>query len=260
MKRRFLLGAYVQLAMMLLVLSAARADLVISCAGCAPTVLGGTSIIERNSLTPPSLTVLRNPNSNSGLSELSGLTPFVLIPDNTPNGANLAMSELVHSGGNLVGSGNPVCDLPCSVPSYGLAAEWSSPGTSLADYLGDTVISGPSVPFDDLIAATQSLDPGAHGYFVYVPLIAVAVTFAPGDDPLVDLGGVPAFPAGTVITAMMTDFNGTDFLVQTNVEDSTGSANALILAGEVPEPSTIALLAFGIAGLFATTRRLAGIS
>ena len=68
----------------------ARADLLISCGGCSSTVLGGTPITVAASLAPPAFLLSRNPNDNSGLPKLYGVTPVVLIPDNAPNGANLS--------------------------------------------------------------------------------------------------------------------------------------------------------------------------
>ena len=139
----------------------ARADLLISCGGCSSTVLGGTPITAAASLAPPAFLLSRNPNDNSGLPKLYGVTPVVLIPDNAPNGANLSFTELVRQGSTPIAFGKPPCDFACSFPGLGLAAEWASPGSDLLSYFGDFLAAGPSVAFDALIAATQAVDPGA---------------------------------------------------------------------------------------------------
>ena len=56
-------------------------------------------------LAPPSFFLSRNPNDNSGLPKLYGVTPVVLIPDNAPNGANLSFTELVRQGSTSIAIG-----------------------------------------------------------------------------------------------------------------------------------------------------------
>ena len=99
----------------------ARADLLISCGGCSPTVLGGTPITAAASLAPPAFLLSRNPNDNSGLPQFHGVTPVVLIPDNVANGANLSFTELMRQGSTPIAIGAPLCDFACSVP-----ATWTS--------------------------------------------------------------------------------------------------------------------------------------
>ena len=233
------------------VVPTARADLLISCGGCSATVLGGTPITAAPSLAPPSFFLSRNPNDNSGLPKLYGVTPVVLIPDNAPNGANLSFTELVRQGSTPIAIGAPNCDFACSFPGLGLAAEWASPGSDLLSYFGDFLATGPSVAFDALIAATQAVDPGAHGYFVYVPVSATAASFAPGNDASVEFSAIPAFPAGSVFAEIATGLDPVTFGFLPNVPgyDSSGSLNSLILTESVPEPSTWALVLIGFAGV-----------
>jgi PEP-CTERM motif len=236
----------------------AQADLLISCGGCSSTVLGGTLITAATSLAPPAFMLSRNPNDNSGLPKLYGVTPVVLIPDNAPNGANLSFTELVRQGSTPIAIGVPICDFACSFPALGLAAEWASPGSDLLSYFGDFLAAGPSVAFDALIAATQAVDQGAHGYFVYVPVSAAAASFAPGNDPSVEFSAIPAFPPGSVFAEIATGLDPVTFAFLPNVPgyDSSGSLNSLILPGSVPEPSTWALVLIGFAGVgFAVCRK-----
>jgi hypothetical protein len=238
----------------------AYADLIISCAGCSSTVIGGTTMTATQSLASPNFTLSRNPNDLSGLPTFYGVSPIVLIPNNTPNGANLSVTETMTQGVSTIGSGTALCDLACSVPGYNLAPVWS--GSNLLSYFGDSLLSGPPISFNSLISATQSVDPNATGYFVYVPIGGAAPTFAPGNDPTVTYSGLSAFPAGTVFVTLATGLNSNfDWLPSAAGYDSTGIANALILTGissAVPEPSTWAMLLIGFAGIgFMVHRRKA---
>jgi hypothetical protein len=231
--------------------TAARADLVIACVGCSSTVLGGTAITATQSLAPPSFTLSRNPNDMSGLPRYYGVSPVVLIPNNTVNGDKLSFTEKMTQGGIAIATGTAVCDLACTVPGYGLASVWTT--SDLLTYFGDTLVSGPLIPFGSLLAATQAVDPGATGYFVYVPVGRTAPTFAAGNDPAVQFSDIGVFPAGTVFAALATGLNSDfDWLPSANGYDATGTAYSLILTGStpsVPEPSTWAMMLLGLSGL-----------
>jgi hypothetical protein len=85
---------------------AAHADLVISCAGCSSTVLGGTTITAAQSLSPPSFTLSRIPNDMSGLpTPYYGVSPVVLIPNNTVSGDKLSFAETMMQGASTIASG-----------------------------------------------------------------------------------------------------------------------------------------------------------
>jgi hypothetical protein len=148
------------------------------------------------------------------------------------------------------------------VPGYGLASVLTA--SDLLTYFGDTFLFGPSIPFSSLLAATQAVDPGATGYFVYVPVGATAPTFALGNDPTVDFSGIGAFPVGAIFAALATDLNSNyDWIPSANGYDSTGTAYSLILTGSisssVPEPTTWAMMLLGLAGLgFAGYRKTKG--
>jgi hypothetical protein len=224
----------------------ARADLLITCPGCAVSTIGGTAVIVSPSTLPPILTFARNPNDNTGLPQGANLTPLFLIPDNAPSGASLHFNETFTLGGTITGIAVSLCDLPCESPGGGFAAEWSTPGSNfLPSYLGITQLSGPQIPFDELLAATRTVDPGANGYFVYIPLRAVPMQLGTGMDARLSIGGIGSFPAGTMIEGFLSDFGpGADFIVGAVGRDAT--ANALFVGrASVPEPSPWLLLLLG---------------
>jgi len=83
------------------------------------------------------------------------------------------------------------------------------------------------------------------------PVSAAAASFAPGNDASVEFSAIPAFPAGSVFAEIVTGLDPVTFGFLPNVPgyDSSGSLNSLILTGNVPEPSTWALVLMGFAGL-----------
>jgi hypothetical protein len=224
----------------------ARADLLISCPGCAASSIGGTPVIVSPSAVPPTLTFARSPNNNSGLPDGANLTPLVLIPDNAPNGASIHFNEIFTLGGVVTGAATTSCDLPCEFPSVGFAAEWSTAGSSfLPNYFGISQLSGPPILFDALLAATRTVDPGANGYFVYISLLGLPMQLGSGMDAQLSFSGIGSFPAGTMFGGFLEDPGpGPDFLVGAVGRDTTASA-LFVGSASVPEPSSSLLLLLG---------------
>jgi hypothetical protein len=222
-------------------ISPASGTLLISCTGCVASTIGGTPVLTSPTTTPPTLTVARSPNDNSGLPFGANLTMFVLVPDNAANGASLHFFETIFQGGNPIGTATTLCDLPCERPSMGAAAEWNTPGSSfLPSYWSDSQPSGPAILFDGLLAATRTVDPGANGYFVYAPILLVPVQFAVGADPTAIFAG--SFPAGSIFGAFLLDSFNANF-EPTGVVSRDAAGVALIVGTtNVPEPSTLLLL------------------
>jgi hypothetical protein len=224
----------------------ARADLLMSCPGCVPATIGGTPVIVSPATVPPTLTFARNPNDNSGLPDGANLTPLVLVPDNTPNGASIHFNEIFTLGGVVTGAATTICDLPCEIPSGGFAAEWSTAGSNfLTNYFGISQPSGPPILFDNLLAATRTVDPGANGYFVYISFLGLPMQLGTGMDAKLSFGGIGNFPAGTMFEGFLEDPGpGPDFLVGAVSRDATGSA-LFVGRASVPEPSSWLLLLLG---------------
>ncbi len=233
----------------------ASATLIVSCPGCTNATIGGTPVIASPSGLLPSLTLSRNPNVSLPLGE-SDVTPLVLIPDNAPNGATLNFNVTVSQAAAILGTGTTAsCDLPCLAPTLGLATEWSTVGSNfLTDYLGDTQPSGSAIPFDDLLKATRTVDPGANGYFVYTPLAGVPIQFGTGTDAQVSFGGIGSFPAGTILEAFLIDLPSNSQFGGDVSRDLTGSA-VFVGATNVPEPSTLLLMLASFMAVFVVRRR-----
>ena len=136
---------------------------------------------------------------------------------------------------------------PCEFPGVGFAAEWSAAGSSfLPNYFGASQLSGPAILFDALLAATRAIDPGANGYFVYSPLLAVPMNLGMGLAAQLSFGGIGSFPAGTMFAGFLEDPGpGPDFLVGAVGRDATVSA-LFVGSASVPEPSSSLLLLLGI--------------
>jgi hypothetical protein len=169
----------------------------------------------------------------------------VLVPNNYTTGPS---SYTIDStiGGNL------------ATAQSTLATESSSPWTfgTLANYFG--ISASPSNPLSAWLDSTQSVDPGATGYNVFLAQIGM-VTLEPKagrmDGPLLSISGLQL---GSVVAG----FLGVPNPCTESVDISaTAPSGALFEDGgtppvATPEPGALVLFAAGLAGLgWALSRR-----
>jgi hypothetical protein len=112
----------------------------------------------------------------------------------------------------------------------------------ITNYFGIGQPSGAPILLDDLLAATRTVDPGANGYFAYVPLLGVPMQLGTGKEARLSFSGIASFPAGTMFAGFLEDPGpGPDFLVGAISRDATASA-LFVGRAAVPEPSIVLLL------------------
>jgi PEP-CTERM motif len=117
---------------------------------------------------------------------------------------------------------------------------WTNQKTKLGSYLG--LHASPKDPLQAWLRATQTLDPGAMGYWVFQANLGTnTLGTHSGRGPMLSLGS--SLPPGSVIVAFLSSGTGK--------VTGTASGRALFDAGPgttagVPEPGTFALLAAGL--------------
>lgn len=174
--------------------------------------------------------------SGSGQSVTGDYLIDLLIPDNILDASSLSFSV---SGTEGVTNLGPFV--------AGLVSTTAFTSGSLDTYLGLT--ASPADGLSNFLTATQALDPGATGFFVYQADLGQQTLLKQSDElsgPLLTLNN--ALPTGSFIDA---------FVDSGGPESTNANSGAIFETGKstVPEPSYALLLAAGIV-LFGVVRRI----
>jgi PEP-CTERM motif-containing protein len=132
------------------------------------------------------------------------------------------------------------------------ATVWNS--GFLSAYLTSPTFPHKSLPLSGYLPSTQSVDPGANGYFVYLFDFGAFNYKTAAGDPTFSVGS-GAVPQGTIFLAALTN-------TQHKVIVDTPSGGSILEAGSlpslppsVPEPSTLLMMGPGLIGLAGLARK-----
>jgi hypothetical protein len=239
------------LALASLMIGVASADtLHPSCTGCSATSIGTATVYQATS-NPPTFSFTAKGTGNKPASAKGDFWLLELVPDNKNVAANVTLSGQNTTLSSVTGS-------------LFNSTEWSS--GKLDAYLSSKFSNfNPPGPLSAYLPATQSVDPGANGYFVYLFDFGYKTFGGNSVDPTFSLAS-GTVPQGSMFLALLTDQNtfhvntagpqsGALFVAGTPPTIEVPPGNPTNPTSPVPEPSSLMLMGSGMMALAGAARR-----
>jgi hypothetical protein len=197
------------------------------CSTTAPCSDNGTN--TPTSMDPPMFGFSAGATSDTGL-----LVILMLVPDND-NPTPYTLS------GPLLGSKTQ------QIVQFKAPFAWDNPSESFDKWLGMPLGTSPDNALSDFLPATQALDPGATGYFVYDEHVGDFTLPSDADTSNSDLLTLnKALPEGSYVYGLLANTSTGDIMTVSSGAIFVDPASRDPAA---PEPSTWAMMLLGFAGL-----------